>query len=42
MEIVNRLGGESKMDADELSRIFNDSAVSWTSKYLFPRLILFE
>lgn len=27
MEVVNRLGGESKMDAEELYRIFNDSGV---------------
>jgi hypothetical protein len=28
MEVVNRLGGEGKMDAEELSRIFNDAGVS--------------
>ena len=28
MDVVNRLGGESKMDAEELNHVFNDSAVS--------------
>lgn len=37
MEVVNRLGGEAKMDAEELSRIFNDSA---TSDYLVVYLRL--
>ena len=27
MDVVNRLGGDSKMDAEELSRIFNDAGV---------------
>lgn len=27
MEVVNRLGGEGKMDGEELNRIFNDAAV---------------
>jgi hypothetical protein len=28
MEVVNRLGGEGKMDAEELCRVFNDAGVS--------------
>lgn len=32
MEVVNRLGGEGKMDAEELSRIFNDAGVSMSKK----------
>nr|CAG4649548.1 EOG090X0AE1 [Scapholeberis mucronata]SVE93777.1 EOG090X0AE1 [Scapholeberis mucronata] len=28
MDVVNRLGGENKIDLEELSRIFNDSAMS--------------
>ncbi|XP_046631797.1 ubiquitin thioesterase otubain-like [Daphnia pulicaria] len=37
MEVVNRLGGEGKMDAEELSRIFNDAG---TSDYLVVYLRL--
>lgn len=29
MSVVNRLGGDSKMDMDELNRLFNDSGVNW-------------
>ena len=32
MEVVNRLGGEGKMDEEELSRIFNDAGVSINQK----------